>query len=104
MSDPALEERMRKVENEQAMHRATLSHIESTLKELRTLLQTSVQLQEKQVTHSEAINRAFDAITECENRLDDLEADNNKVRGALWITNIAWMAGIAALTLFLGGG
>lgn len=99
MSD--LEARVRRVENEQSAHRVTLEHINQTLSDVRILLQASVELQQKQLAHSEAIERAFHAIEDTEDRLDVLEGYANVVRGVLWVTNIVWAVAIVGIGFYL---
>lgn len=96
-----LEARVRIVENEQSSHRTTLKHINKTLDDLRSLMQTSVELQQRQIAHGESIERAFDAIKRTEERVEGLESYADRVKGALWATNLGWLVAVAIVSIWL---
>lgn len=114
--DPAVERRLDDVESRlrhQEIAKAELGreikHIHKTLDDLKTLMQTSVQLQERQVTQRESLGRAFNAINDCEKSIEDangytasvkddvagvqkeLHRHVNFVKGAAWLTALGWV-------------
>lgn len=104
----AVEDRQRQLEIGHAEYARDVSHIYDTLDELKSMMKTSVELQERQVTQRESLGRAFGAIREVENRTLDLEGRDtdierkvdryvNLVKGAMWVTAMGW-------TLLIGGG
>lgn len=111
-----VESRQRDLEIAQARYAQEISHVQQTLDDLKTLMQTSVQLQERQVTQQESLGRAFKAIRANEIRINDLEGRHvdqgrkldgyiNRVRGAMYVTAVGWtvVIGLAGLWFWSHG-
>ena len=75
-----------------------VGEVRSVLRELTSAITKLALVEERQAMATDALNRAFSAISKCEGRLSEIEKKMPSFdRTALWVDKAVWAAAAAAL-------